>query len=413
MIKAVPPSTAVVIANSAVTTGELETTCTIVRSLEIFVPLTQTWVTYTSALASTYPWITLWTDPTGSAPHYTASADGFTVTTADYSTYDNENIPPSVFQLRKKVQDTRSTSATALVTDEFSIEIKYECDDDVVSLTSDITMFVYSTFPNTAQTIAANYAQTIAGCLILFKAEVYDGLVTGLTGLNQISTSTTSSWIDITSSGTGDLAWRNNFNAGALTILTNTAYDPYKDYLVRITYTSKFSQKPETQRTQVEQFILRLTPNSVCIWNTLAKTAEMSDWLYTVANGSTAVSRSPSFTRSVSSCKIYQKLYFFNDDTNVWIDYATNTASYPFVSAFADGLNTADTNIGMLSISATRASVATSFWKPFKNYRVKITLDDPDANGLQLLSYEFDLQLRDKCADNTITKNAELAEVHT
>ena len=50
------------------------------------------------------------------------------------------------------------------------------------------------------------------------------------------------------------------------------------------------------------------------------------------------------------------------------------------------------------------------YWKPFKNYKVKITLDDPDSNHLQLKSYEFNLELRDICADNTITKNAELAE---
>lgn len=44
---------------------------------------------------------------------------------------------------------------------------------------------------------------------------------------------------------------------------------------------------------------------------------------------------------------------------------------------------------------------------------MKITLDDLDANGLQLLSYEFTLELRDVCADNTLTKNSELPEITT
>jgi len=43
-------------------------------------------------------------------------------------------------------------------------------------------------------------------------------------------------------------------------------------------------------------------------------------------------------------------------------------------------------------------------WKPSKTYQVKITLDDADANGLQLLTYTFTLELRDICADDTISK---------
>lgn len=53
--------------------------------------------------------------------------------------------------------------------------------------------------------------------------------------------------------------------------------------------------------------------------------------------------------------------------------------------------------------------MATQYWKPFKVFRVKITLDDPDSDHLQLKSFEFDLELRDICADNTLTKNSELS----
>ena len=134
----------------------------------------------------------------------------------------------------------------------------------------------------------------------------------------------------------------------------------------------------------------------------------MADWKYIVTTTSGADSKSPSITRSVGTCKYYQKLYFYDSAQNIWVDYAANTSSYPFVSGFVDGLNTADTDIGKLTITATR-SMATQYWKPFKLYRVKITLDDPDSNHLQLKSFEFDLELRDICADNTITKNAELA----
>ena len=280
-----------------------------------------------------------------------------------------------------KVQDYYSTTATAIVYDTYSITIKYECDDDVVTLTSDKTMYVYSTITGAAETITANFAQSIATCEMIYKAEVSNLTLTGSTALNQPSTAMTNSWTDITTAGTGDLAWRTGFSAGALTIQTSTTYDPYKDYTLRITYTSKYSQKSEAERTKVEEFTLRLTPSSACIWNTLTKSGEIAPWLYTVSTTSVADSKTPSINRSVSNCKYYQKLYFFNDSTNLWVDYSTATANYPFVTSFTDGINTADTDVGKLTITATR-TMATQYWKPFKIYKVKITLDDPDSNHL-------------------------------
>lgn len=139
---------------------------------------------------------------------YTSSSNGFVVTTSDFNTFDNAQNPPSVFQLRMKVQDGYSTTATATVYDYFNVEIKYQCDDDVITLSSDITMYVYSTSSGVASTINANFAQTISGCAINYKAEVYDGPV-GSSGFSSITTSTTSSWLDITSAApNADLAWR-------------------------------------------------------------------------------------------------------------------------------------------------------------------------------------------------------------
>jgi hypothetical protein len=186
------------------------------------------------------------------------------------------------------VQDGRSTTSTATIYDYFDITIKYECDDDVVSLTSDIGLVVYSTSSGAAQDVNANFAQTISGCAMIYKCEVYDGTITGgLTALNQISTATTSSWIDVpTGGGTGNLAWATAFVAGKLTINTATTFDPYKDFAVRITYTSKYSQKSDADRIKVESFIVRLTPSSTCIWNTLTKTADIPYWKYVVSQGS-------------------------------------------------------------------------------------------------------------------------------
>lgn len=128
---------------------------------------------------------------------------------------------------------------------------------------------------------------------MIYKAEVLDTTLTGSTGLNQLSLTTSNSWIDITSSGTGDLAWRTGFNAGALTIQSSKTYDPYKDYTVRITYTSKYSQKSDADKTKQEIFTLRLTPSKVCIWNSLSKLGEMPKWQYIVSSTTGAVSKSP------------------------------------------------------------------------------------------------------------------------
>ena len=79
---------------------------------------------------------------------------------------------------------------------------------------------------------------------MIYKAEVYDGFVDLSTDFNSITTSTTSSWLDITAAAPNpNLAWRQAFNAGALTVYsTSTNYSPYTDFAVRITYISKYSQ---------------------------------------------------------------------------------------------------------------------------------------------------------------------------
>lgn len=94
-------STPVTIDNSVVTTLEVETTCVLNRMLEIYDKSKNTWVQYTSAITASYPWIwvdaTSWVDPTGALPVYTTSTNIFKVKTADFATYDNENIGPTTW----------------------------------------------------------------------------------------------------------------------------------------------------------------------------------------------------------------------------------------------------------------------------------------------------------------------------
>lgn len=63
------------------------TVCTFNRGLDIYDSVSETWVTYATNEAS-YPWI----DQTSIDANY-----NFNVVTEDFTTYDNENIDPTVF----------------------------------------------------------------------------------------------------------------------------------------------------------------------------------------------------------------------------------------------------------------------------------------------------------------------------
>lgn len=204
------------IANSEVTTLESETDCVLNRSLEIFNTNSLKWETYEDAMNSDYSWIDSWTDPVGSGPVFETSTNSFDIYTEDFATFDNENSQPAVFQLRMKVEDYYSKKDSATVFDYFNVQIKFECDDDVVTLLSDITMFVYSSTSAAPDTIDANFEQSISGCEMIYKAEVRDPVY--------------NEWYDITDVGTtpnNDYPWATDFIEGTLEVETTTAYSPY------------------------------------------------------------------------------------------------------------------------------------------------------------------------------------------
>lgn len=89
-IKAVTANSLTVpIANSDVTPLETEANCPLTRTLEIYDPEYHIWVRYdstVSAITTKYPWITVWTAPTGSFP-YTVSSNDFEVDTDQFDDY--------------------------------------------------------------------------------------------------------------------------------------------------------------------------------------------------------------------------------------------------------------------------------------------------------------------------------------
>lgn len=60
----------------------------------------------------------------------------------------------------------------------------------------------------------------------------------------------------------------------------SATYSPYYDLIVRVTYTSTYSK--QTVKSVTDEFTLRLTSSPVCLYNTLTKTSELADVVYTV-----------------------------------------------------------------------------------------------------------------------------------
>jgi hypothetical protein len=75
-------------------------------------------------------------------------------------------------------------------------------------------------------------------------------------------------------------------------------------------------------------------------------------------------------------------LFFYDDATRAWQDFsvAAVATAHPFVT-FTSGLNTGNADIGKITVSATKASISSTYWKPFKTYKAKITLEDTKSNG--------------------------------
>ena len=92
------------------------TECTFNRGLDIYDETSETWVTHTIVTPpDPYPWIT----------GVNTATYAFNIVTEDHLTYDNENIDPTVFQVRLWVEDPNSVTTSPKVYDYFDITLKY------------------------------------------------------------------------------------------------------------------------------------------------------------------------------------------------------------------------------------------------------------------------------------------------
>ena len=340
----------------AFTSIEDETECPLIRTIEIYDEIVEQWDAYDetiSAMTTKYPWID------------TSSIDndsGFDVVTEDFTTYDDETIPPTVYQMRQTVEDPNSNESESKIFDNFDVTLKYECDDDVLTLTGpgDIPTQEYQ-LDSGVQTYAANIAQSVAGCLIVEDHEIWD---------EQLQ-----SWVAMT---TTDFTWLDSAPAdGAFDVnqAWHADFVPYQDFLIRITYKSFYSQQSEADMIKTDQYWLRI--GDVCEHDTLTKNSEFADWLFDIFSTRNADSKQPDYTQlasKVGTCPLTAKLYFHNDSNNDWDEMTTLWPTYTthndFIATSTDDPPTAGTFKIHFIDPETYPAV-----KPFKEWPfVKITL---------------------------------------
>jgi hypothetical protein len=391
-----------------VTSLETETICPLIRRLQVYNNDYMRWDTYESSM--NYAWITAWTDPTGTFPDYTASSNSFTVYTEDFDTFDGVDSQPSNFQLRMVVQDHYSKTASAIIYDYFNVQIRYECDTDSVTLSQDMTRFIYLTGSGPSEFDANNWNQQVTGCAMEFVFDVWN--------------TDSLSWVDlssVSSTANADYPWATAFALGKITVEDATTYAAPKEFKVRVTYTSLYSKV--SSRSINDEFFIRLTSTGSgsgggagggpCDENIITKSAEVPYWLYTVSGTSTAVSKTGTLAKTINSCLLTQYLYVFDEAGNNWVNYSA--AAYPFLAFTSGQIALADetAKLGKITVDATRTSVDPSFWKPDVKYTLKLVITDPNAVTNQEIDYIIHLELKDICSTNTLTKVAELPPTTT
>ena len=99
--------------------------CSFVSTLEIWTESTDSWDTYTTGATATWPWIRTSDFAT------TNSARMVTADSTDFMSY----LEPITYAMRWKAVDDTSFNPQNVTYDYFDITIKYECFDDVLSLT--------------------------------------------------------------------------------------------------------------------------------------------------------------------------------------------------------------------------------------------------------------------------------------
>lgn len=178
-------------------------------------------------------------------------------------------------------------------------------------------------------------------------------------------------------------------------------YSPQKNYEIRAVYTSVFSDDTDA-KTVTDQFTLEII--NVCVSNVLTQGTPLPDATYVITTATSTYTPTFTTTQAVGTCPLMAELFFYDETLNDWV--ANNPTDYPLVNSF----DPATGSLAIFTTSYARYDPHT-YLVTGTVLKTRIVISDPnsDAEGNQIVE-EFDLTVKNRCADNTLTLTTE--QVH-
>lgn len=209
--------------------------------------------------------------------------------------------------------------------------IKHACADNLLSLTSDLSIEIYYIdYPNTDglsstgnKVITPGISKTVAACPLIATLQMWNSASKTWTDAS------TQAWVQAFDSATGVLTvWTGSLTYHPIVAYPNNA--PWTDINLRLTWRDQFSLNQPIS----DEFTLSI--RRPCSDSTLTQTGDISDFVYYINSGDSAAIV-PSFTNiagdGVTVCPPFFFLHFWNNSKKAWVEYTVGPA-YPFVKTW-------------------------------------------------------------------------------
>jgi len=129
--------------------------------------------------------------------------------------------------------------------------------------------------------------------------------------------------------------------------------------------------------------VFRVTYIAACSTSFVSVQSPFADHTYYLGSG--AVNIQTVFTQTITdqNCAIDHKLEIKLSTSSAWVDYATNTASYPWITSF-------DTTDGTIVVNSSVTAL------DGLDYKFRITASNP-TNPTFIATDDIEIELRDIC----------------
>ena len=366
------------------------TRCPVSVTLEIY--HSGVWVDYSTSPA-TFPWVTNYVTDTS-----------FEVQTDDYATYADPSAPYTA-SCRIVATDPDSLTTTATISEPFSISFDSECADHQVSIATPLSATVAATelltsgapgsFRTAATPVITHSPADHSGCPHTVTFEVWDP--------------PTSAWYDAIALGlfSSSLAWSVDhwvvtYDPAAAWPWITAGTTGKHDVTWRWSYVSISSAQAAS--TIVEQ--VTVAYHNACFGSVLSLNSAQADDVFVLPVSATPVTQyGPTFSLSTvgDGCTLSTAEYVLDTANNVW---QTWDSSFDFWSDCTTLGNPCDGLVeGTVKITKPLSIAA---YKPFKDFTFKVVATDSGGYATPVES-QFTIQLRDECADATLTVSTDAA----